>query len=319
MTLQHLLLRCAAPPRTDARRAVHLLRLTLADARAAEVAKKQLGGDEYFEANVGCFWHNVETRPYCRARLNQILSLLEESSAEKGREVAVREMRELLRLMSDDKFQLGTRLVTELLILGRPEAALVYMKEERLTGTLWELLDEALLEFMVNGPFEPPVSATMTAGAVGEGAAGAGGAGGSSSEAATAASRLPGTPQLCAESRVRSACRLNSHVVPLMIGLRRAKFMRQNEGAGGWDEANELVQLREEHWKKTPGALTWLSAAAYPICRQKCANPECMEIEPSLGAFSICSRCHETPYCSRDCQRAHWKAHKGPCRTMFLK
>ena len=32
------------------------------------------------------------------------------------------------------------------------------------------------------------------------------------------------------------------------------------------------------------------------------------------GAKSLCSICKKTYYCGAECQQAHWKAHKGPCR-----
>jgi tetratricopeptide (TPR) repeat protein len=40
-----------------------------------------------------------------------------------------------------------------------------------------------------------------------------------------------------------------------------------------------------------------------------CAAAGC----PSEEASSVCGRCQEVRYCSRKCQRAHWKAHKLEC------
>ncbi|CAN0558845.1 unnamed protein product, partial [Ectocarpus sp. 12 AP-2014] len=31
------------------------------------------------------------------------------------------------------------------------------------------------------------------------------------------------------------------------------------------------------------------------------------------GSLRPCSRCHQVRYCSRDCQRQHWKDHKRDC------
>ena len=31
-----------------------------------------------------------------------------------------------------------------------------------------------------------------------------------------------------------------------------------------------------------------------------------------------CSRCHACAYCSRDCQRAHWRSHKASCHDAVL-
>lgn len=45
----------------------------------------------------------------------------------------------------------------------------------------------------------------------------------------------------------------------------------------------------------------------------KCSNPECSQAEK--GSLSECSACHQTRYCSKDCQKAHWSAHKESCKA----
>jgi TPR repeat protein len=49
-----------------------------------------------------------------------------------------------------------------------------------------------------------------------------------------------------------------------------------------------------------------------------CSNPTCTEIEkfraPASEKFRKCTRCHRSMYCSRECQRKHWKTgHKAEC------
>mmetsp|Transcript_591 Transcript_591/g.756 ORF Transcript_591/g.756 Transcript_591/m.756 type:complete len:256 (+) Transcript_591:2052-2819(+) len=46
-----------------------------------------------------------------------------------------------------------------------------------------------------------------------------------------------------------------------------------------------------------------------------CNNPGCGKVEKSKGELRQCSGCHSAFYCSRDCQKAHWKRHKKECKS----
>jgi hypothetical protein len=45
------------------------------------------------------------------------------------------------------------------------------------------------------------------------------------------------------------------------------------------------------------------------VAKAGCAAAGCASEEAS----SVCGRCEAVRYCSRECQRADWKAHKGAC------
>ncbi|KAL9628591.1 MAG: hypothetical protein Q9164_007211 [Protoblastenia rupestris] len=45
----------------------------------------------------------------------------------------------------------------------------------------------------------------------------------------------------------------------------------------------------------------------------RCTNPACDEVEPPWEPYKKCAKCHTQKYCSRECQRADWKAHKKIC------
>ena len=51
--------------------------------------------------------------------------------------------------------------------------------------------------------------------------------------------------------------------------------------------------------------LRWMRRGRYPGW---CTAPSC-----TLGGHKLCSRCG-APYCSAECQRDHWSAHRGACR-----
>ena len=52
-----------------------------------------------------------------------------------------------------------------------------------------------------------------------------------------------------------------------------------------------------------------LSLKAECVARAGCAAAGCASEEAS----SVCSRCEAVRYCSRECQRKDWKAHKPVC------
>lgn len=39
----------------------------------------------------------------------------------------------------------------------------------------------------------------------------------------------------------------------------------------------------------------------------------CKKTEEMLGDYNFCGRCHKVPYCSKECQKRDWKAHKVFC------
>jgi hypothetical protein len=64
---------------------------------------------------------------------------------------------------------------------------------------------------------------------------------------------------------------------------------------------------------KQPDAAA-LAARGYEPTLRRCAAPTCDEAEQIAGQFKKCARCGAAHYCSRACQKAHWKAgHKRQC------
>jgi hypothetical protein len=52
-----------------------------------------------------------------------------------------------------------------------------------------------------------------------------------------------------------------------------------------------------------------------PAALEVCASPSC-EKRRTQGAakFKVCSACRSASYCCAECQKAHWKKHKGTCK-----
>lgn len=45
----------------------------------------------------------------------------------------------------------------------------------------------------------------------------------------------------------------------------------------------------------------------------KCAN--CAKLQSDSVNLKSCAKCHATKYCSRECQKTHWKVHKKVCAS----
>jgi hypothetical protein len=52
---------------------------------------------------------------------------------------------------------------------------------------------------------------------------------------------------------------------------------------------------------------------------KKCGNPKCTQYSTDDVPFKRCSVCKITKYCSPECQKLDWNAHKGPCKRGEVK
>lgn len=52
----------------------------------------------------------------------------------------------------------------------------------------------------------------------------------------------------------------------------------------------------------------------HPYLRRRCSH--CRVVEEKAKAYRRCSACRRVAYCSRECQKNHWKAHKAACRAV---
>ncbi|KAF7322252.1 MYND-type domain-containing protein [Mycena chlorophos] len=54
-----------------------------------------------------------------------------------------------------------------------------------------------------------------------------------------------------------------------------------------------------------------------PSLKKPCDNDKCRKRPDQAGSgYAGCSECKIARYCSRECQRSHWKAHKNLCKVL---
>jgi len=71
-------------------------------------------------------------------------------------------------------------------------------------------------------------------------------------------------------------------------------------------ECKELENDPKREWNK-------VSFGKHAL--RTCSNPACEKVEEKLRQFKRCNRCKVTSYCTKKCQKAHWKgAHKKQCK-----
>ena len=80
----------------------------------------------------------------------------------------------------------------------------------------------------------------------------------------------------------------------------------------GTDQANESTQVQRQEESQLQQTATCINEEARVVI---CGNPACRK-EQEGEKFKICSSYKQIPYCSPQCQRAHWAAHKILCKRV---
>jgi hypothetical protein len=68
----------------------------------------------------------------------------------------------------------------------------------------------------------------------------------------------------------------------------------------------------------TQGRLESVKSRLQKALMDKCSNTDCTNAQEGCH-LSECSACHQTRYCCKDCQKAHWPAHKELCKSIRKK
>lgn len=124
----------------------------------------------------------------------------------------------------------------------------------------------------------------------------------------------PGAP-VAGSSAATPAAELADDAARLLAQFFAAKMGLFDEGSAGPSErasasaASAGVSNAGSSLREARGGSTGAEA---PPCCASCGRAEG---EAGVAKLKSCSSCHAVRYCSRECQKAHWRAHKAHCKA----
>jgi hypothetical protein len=125
-------------------------------------------------------------------------------------------------------------------------------------------------------------------------------------------------------SRVLEALEvLVPHVPALDPGLQRQLLDRPSDAQAigrllqSVEAALPAEQQRQPRQPLSPKAQQVALRCAHALAELGCANLRCANLAGDPGARGRrCGGCHLVRYCSEECSRADWAAHKATCRLL---
>ncbi|CEG67461.1 hypothetical protein RMATCC62417_03889 [Rhizopus microsporus] len=106
---------------------------------------------------------------------------------------------------------------------------------------------------------------------------------------------------------VRGDLQAYNYLVRILRAKMAARIALENENMENFEQLSEADKEK---------LIRQLAKEGDNSIHKQCANPMCEKREEEPGSFKRCGRCQRVAYCSRDCQREHWKTgHKVVCKS----
>lgn len=106
---------------------------------------------------------------------------------------------------------------------------------------------------------------------------------------------------------VRGDIEAFAYLVRILRAKMAAKVALENENMENFERLSDAEKQK---------LIQQLAKEALPenVRHKQCSNTYCTKTEENKGDFKKCGRCQRVSYCSRECQKEHWKAgHKVVC------
>ncbi|KAG2207688.1 hypothetical protein INT47_011808 [Mucor saturninus] len=108
---------------------------------------------------------------------------------------------------------------------------------------------------------------------------------------------------------VRGDLEAYNYLVRILRAKMAARVALEKENLENFEKLSQADReklIRQLAKEATPDSAT----------HRQCANMACDKKETEPGSFKRCGRCQRVSYCSRECQKEHWKTgHRAVCKT----
>ncbi|KAG1743320.1 uncharacterized protein EDB91DRAFT_240724 [Suillus paluster] len=276
-----------------------------AEAKGKEGLKQLLGATCFDDGSkeVGKFHSILETRPYMRVLQAQVRLYFEAGQFGKSSDTMI----EMLRLCPGDNTSQRTWLGSMLLCAGRTSDALSFVKQ-------WLAHNRRQTPPRGGTVFQTPSSDCLTS--EHEQALLKRADGSMLHTAALACFRLWGDCPV-ARQYLRIAARANPIILTKILAkIEKPRSLNHNpRGFNSPEEAQDYLWLTQNLWMD-PVVWEWANnnMDAKKELLRSCSNVNCNAVEQNVTQFKRCAACKEVVYCTQECQKSHWKAHKPTCK-----
>ncbi|KAH9938435.1 uncharacterized protein B0H18DRAFT_967157 [Fomitopsis serialis] len=276
-------------------------RATLQSIFGPRVFDDDSDGDE-----VGRFWTLIETRPYMR-----VLQAIVRIAFEKGDyNKSANTMIEMLRLCPGDNMGQRQWLGSVLLQAGRNKEALSFAQawlQPRIRET-GEAPPRGGCAFKAPSPDPIPQAEFEKMSDYCDGDL--------LYTGALAAFKIWGSESLLARQYLRLGAKNNFSILMRILGKVTRPHALNNlpRTPNGPEQAHDYLWLTQNLWEK-PDVWAWADGdEAKAYVRKTCSRAGCEQREERSVQFKRCSACKRVSYCSPQCQKSDWKAHKPACK-----
>ncbi|KAL0094525.1 hypothetical protein J3Q64DRAFT_1714719 [Phycomyces blakesleeanus] len=117
---------------------------------------------------------------------------------------------------------------------------------------------------------------------------------------------------------IRGELEAYNYLVRILRAKMAAKVALEKENADTFEKLSQSdkEKLIRQLAKEAATSTSTATATSESGKHKKCGNSGCQKVEEEENSFKHCGQCQRVAYCSRECQKEHWKSgHKTVCSS----